>query len=253
MEIKIKYMSNNPIIGTLSEKSTHAFLKKYIEPNEKYHERPLMGYVCDVFDGFQIFEIQTTQFSRLREKLKLFLQKYDVTIVYPVYASKSISWVERKTGEVVENKKSSIRKHKYDIFEEIYCIRDLLNNPRLHIKIILLSGIEYKYLDGKGKYNKIKASKLDKIPSKVIEVVNYQNKTDFYEYLPFKKDEKFTLEDLKTKTGINKNTCNMMLKIFRENLNIVERVGKIGNAFLYQINPTEEIIYFSEEDDAVIY
>lgn len=247
-------MNNNPIIGTLSEKSTHAFLKKFIEPNEAYHEKPLFGYVCDIFDGTQIYEIQTAQFSRLREKLTLFLQEYDVTIVYPMYVSKSISWVDKETGEVVENKKSSIRRHKYQIFDELYCIRDLLDNPKLHIKIILLSGIEYKYLDGRGKYKKVKASKIDKIPSKIVDVIDYNSKYDFFEYLPFDDNEQFTLEDLKNKTGIDKNTCNMMLKIFRENLDLVKRVGKQGKAYLYQINTkSDNALLFYEDDGGVIY
>lgn len=246
-------MNSNPIIGTLSEKSTHAYLKKYIEPNEAFHEKPLFGFVCDIFDGRQIYEIQTTQFSRLREKLILFLREYDVTIVYPVYASKSISWVDKNTGEIIENKKSSIKGHKQDLFAEAYCIRDLLDNPRLHIKIILLTGIEYKYLDGGGKYNKVKASKIDKIPTKIVEVIDYYSKYDFLQYLPFSNQEQFTLDDLKRKTGIDRNTCNMMLKIFRENLKIVQRIGKKGNAYLYQINTEGSIVFYPEEEDAVIY
>lgn len=58
-------MNNGPIIGTLSDKSTHAFLKRYIEPNKEYHEVPVMGkaflyrhkfknvFYLDEFDDFE--------------------------------------------------------------------------------------------------------------------------------------------------------------------------------------------------------
>ena len=36
-------------IGTLSEKTVHAILKNYYEPDEDYHEIPVNGYVADIY------------------------------------------------------------------------------------------------------------------------------------------------------------------------------------------------------------
>ena len=60
-------------IGTLSEKTVHAILKNYYEPDEDRQEIPIGNYVADIFAGGEIIEIQTRQFDKLRGKLSAFL------------------------------------------------------------------------------------------------------------------------------------------------------------------------------------
>ena len=36
-------------IGTLSEKTVHAILKNYYEPDEDRHEIPIQNYVADIY------------------------------------------------------------------------------------------------------------------------------------------------------------------------------------------------------------
>ena len=57
-------------IGTLSEKPLHKILKYYFEPDESKHEIKVFDSVADVFDGNEIFEIQTGGFLPLVKKLK---------------------------------------------------------------------------------------------------------------------------------------------------------------------------------------
>jgi len=68
-------------IGTLSEKTVHAILKNYYEPDEDRQEIPIENYVADIYADGEIIEIQTRQFNKLRDKLKAFLPLYPVTIV----------------------------------------------------------------------------------------------------------------------------------------------------------------------------
>ena len=37
-------------IGTLSEKTVHAVLKNYLQPDEDHHEIPIEGYVADIYN-----------------------------------------------------------------------------------------------------------------------------------------------------------------------------------------------------------
>ena len=60
-------------IGTLSEKTVHAILKNYYEPDEDHQEIPIENYVADIYTDGEIIEIQTAQFNRMREKLHAFL------------------------------------------------------------------------------------------------------------------------------------------------------------------------------------
>ena len=61
--------SHGKIIGTLGEKSLHAVLKRYYEPDRSCHEIPVGNYVADIVNQDGIFEIQTRGLSNLRPKL----------------------------------------------------------------------------------------------------------------------------------------------------------------------------------------
>ena len=65
-------------IGTLSEKTVHAILKNYYEPDEDRQEIPIENYVADIYADGEIIEIQTRQFNKLRDKLQTFLPLYPV-------------------------------------------------------------------------------------------------------------------------------------------------------------------------------
>ena len=56
-------------IGTLSEKLLHKILKFYVDNDQSHHEIPVFGKVADVFDGNEIFEVQTRAFERLYQSL----------------------------------------------------------------------------------------------------------------------------------------------------------------------------------------
>ena len=91
---------NNKGIGTLSEKTLHAVLKLYYEPDEDKHEVAMSGYYADIYNDKGIIEIQTRQLNKLRDKLSVFLQDYHVTVVYPLPFNKWLSWVNPDNGEV---------------------------------------------------------------------------------------------------------------------------------------------------------
>ena len=72
-------------IGTLGERSLHAVLKYWIEPDERRHEVKLpCGLVADIYDGERVVEIQTGSLYQLRGKLDRLLPFTPVTIVVPV-------------------------------------------------------------------------------------------------------------------------------------------------------------------------
>ena len=60
-------------IGVLSEKTVHAVLKNYYEPDEDKQEIPVEGMVADIYRDGEIVEIQTAHFNKLREKLARFM------------------------------------------------------------------------------------------------------------------------------------------------------------------------------------
>lgn len=222
-------------IGTLSEKSVHAVLKNFYAPNQDFHEVPIEGYVADIYTGKEIIEIQTRQFNRMRDKLTAFLPISPVTIVYPMTAKKILVWIDPETGEEVERRRSPMKSSIYDIFDELYKIKQFLTDPNLRIKMIFLEVEELKLLDGYGKDKKKRASKHDRVPLKLVSEMGIECKEDYMQFVPFELlEETFTAKDFAKEAKIHPKYASVVVHVLHY-MGILERVGKQGNAFIYKV------------------
>ena len=149
-------------IGVLSEKTIHAVVKNYLEPDPARQERQIGSYVADIYDGHEIMEIQTRSFRSLRDKLRLFLELCPVTVVYPIPAEKWLYWVDRESGERSGGRKSPKRGKPYDVFYELYQIKPYVLHPNFRLKLLLLSLEEYRFLDGWSRDRKKGSSRMDR-------------------------------------------------------------------------------------------
>lgn len=93
-------------IGTLGERSLHAVMKYWLDPDDSHHEIRLERCVADIFDGQQVTEIQTRGFSALRPKLERLLETYPVTVVHPLTWHKTLVWVDPASGETSKPRRS---------------------------------------------------------------------------------------------------------------------------------------------------
>ncbi|MFQ9801710.1 MAG: hypothetical protein ACLR23_25565 [Clostridia bacterium] len=93
----------------------------YIEPDESRHEVRVGTFIADIFQAEQnrIIEIQTRNFSALRQKLSYFVQDHKVTVVYPIARQKWMSWVDPATGEMSGRRKSPRKGEPWDALPEI--------------------------------------------------------------------------------------------------------------------------------------
>lgn len=227
-------MSQNQI-GTLSEKSIHSEIKNYLEPNKEYQEVKVGNYIADIKRDNEIFEVQTQQFKNLISKLNYYIKNgYDITVVYPLVQEKYINWIDPISTEIVERRKSSYKKYIQDIFKELYWIKDYIANEQIKLKIITLTAEEYKYLDGYGQNQKYKATKIDKVPSKIINEINIQSVNDFKIFLPDTLPKEFTSKDFQKYTRSRSKYLGSGLKILRK-IGVIKVVRKQGNAYVYEI------------------
>jgi hypothetical protein len=222
-----------PTIGTLAEKTVHAVLKNYYDPEEDHQEIPIDRYVADVFTGKEIFEIQTRQMFRMKGKLDAFLPQYPVSIVYPVPVVKTLYWLDPDTGEVSGGRKSPKKGMVYDVFAELDGIREYLDRPNLSIRVVLMNMTEYKLLCGRSKDRKhFGAERYDRIPTELVDEVVLTCPEDYMQFVPDTLPERFTAAEFGKEAHISKELAGYALRVLRQ-LGIVEKVGKVGNAFLY--------------------
>ena len=137
-------------IGTLKEKTLHAALKLYLEPDPLCREVGVGRFVADIVNPQGIMEIQTGGFGRLREKLDFFLKAYPVTLVYPVAGVKWLISVSQE-GTMSQKRKSPKPGGPWEILPELYRIRPLLGRPGLGFCVPVLEVEEYRLKDGRGR------------------------------------------------------------------------------------------------------
>ncbi|MBQ2880687.1 MAG: hypothetical protein IJE40_00315, partial [Clostridia bacterium] len=123
-------------IGTYSEGTLHAVLKKYYEPSSDRHELKVGKFVADIVCEDGIIEIQTRQLFRMKEKIKVFLEVSDVTVVHPIAAVKHVSWRDVATGEVSGRRKSPRKNTVYDAIGELYSLCDYVLNPGFRFVVV---------------------------------------------------------------------------------------------------------------------
>ena len=221
-------------IGTLQEKTVHAILKDYYAPDKEMQEIPIDGYVADIFTGTEIIEIQTANFNKMRSKLDCFLPDYPVTIVYPVPGIKWLCWIDEATGECSKPRKSNVKGSVYRAFYELYKIKSYLPDPNLHLCFPILELEEYRLLNGWSKDKKKGSCRYDRIPKALLDEIRFDRVEDYVQLIPYDLPEPFTAAEFGKAVKERREIAANVLHILHY-LHVLERCGKIGNAYTYRV------------------
>ena len=221
-------------IGTLSEKTIHAILKNYYQPNEDKQEMPIENFVADIYSDGEIIEIQTRQFNRMRDKLKAFLPLYPVTIVYPIPREKWLVWIDEESGELSKKRKSPVKGNPYMAFPELYKIKMFLKDPNIRLKLVFLDIEEYRLLNGWSRDRKKGSSRYDRIPTELVEEIDINCIRDYMQFVPYELEGEFTSKEFAKAAHISVSLAQTVLNILYY-VGTVTRTGKRGNQILYTV------------------
>lgn len=227
------------VIGIQKEKILHKTLKYYLDPDFHHHEikikKTTKGYLyADIYDGKMIYEIQTAGFDKLRDKLTNFLTTYEVTIVHPIPYKKNLYKIDEK-GEITGPKKSPKTGNVFEVFKELYKIKPYLKNPHLKLKILLINVDEYRLLTPKKYYHQKGYKKEIQIPKTLIAEIDLNCKEDYLKILnKAHLEEEFTSKSFAKTLKISLAKAQVALNILNY-LEIIQKVGKKGQSYLYQI------------------
>ena len=213
-KLKVLLKQNDPHgFGTLQEKTVHAVMKLYYEPNEDFHEVPVEGYIADIYAEGHIIEIQNGNFNRLRSKLAVFLPLYQVTVVLPIPHYKWVIWMEEETGELSKKHKSPVTGNVYHAFPELYKIKQYLGHPNLSFAFPLLDIDEYRLLNGWSKNRKRGSSRYDRMPLNLFDEVKVERTEDFLQLVPYELEEPFTVREFAQAVGIHRDLSGAVLPL----------------------------------------
>lgn len=220
-------------IGTLGEKTLHAVLKHYFEPDPSFHEIRCGAFYADIFNAEGITEIQTRSFNTLRRKLDFFLPLGAVRIVYPIAAVKYLRWIDPETGVVSPPRKSPKRSTSCECFYELYKIKPYLKHPNLHLCIVLLEIEELRLKNGWSADGKKGSSRFERIPLALISELNVTCPADYTRLLPNSLPARFTAADLRKHANLSVSKAQTAANVLHS-VGALSLCGKAGRAFLYE-------------------
>lgn len=234
-KLKVLLKQHDPHgFGTLQEKTVHAVMKLYYEPNIDYHEVPIEGYIADIYTGSRIIEIQNGNFNRLREKLKTFLPIYKVMVVLPIPHNKWLIYMDEDSGELSPRRKSPVTGSIYSAFPELYKIKDYLTHPNLSFAFPLIDMDEYKLLQKQGRGRRKKGTRYDRMPIALYDEIIFERTEDFIQIIPYELNDRFTTKEFAAAAHIHRDFAQLTLHILYH-MKLVERVGKKGREYLYEV------------------
>ena len=138
------------------------------------------------------------------------------------------------TGTEIIERKSPKKGNPYVAFKELYKIRPFLKNENLRFRFALIDMEEYRLLNGWSKDKKKGSERYDRIPVQFVEEVCIERREDYMQFIPFDLPEPFTTKDFSKSAKIPLSLAQTVLLILTD-LEIVDRVGKQGNSYLYKV------------------
>ncbi len=182
-------------IGTLSENSLHAEIKKILLQENDRIEEKVKQYIIDIVRGDALIEIQTSSFYKLKPKLTTLLCDYPIQIVHPIPVEK---WITRQDqgGGMLSRRKSPQRKSIFHVFNQLIYLTDFLIHPNLSLQVLLIHQDDFLMNDGKGSWRRKGWSLTDQHLIKIVDQYHLQSKEDYLDLLPPQLASSFTTSDL---------------------------------------------------------
>jgi len=219
-------------IGTKNESSLHRTLKFQYTGEGGKSEVEVGEYVADGIrkDG-EYIEVQTGSFAPLLKKVKEFASLGKVRIIHPVAMAKTIE-VYDSNNKLLYKRKSPAHGSYWDIFDALLHAPELPLIKGVTIEIALVEITEKRVKDGKGTWRRKGVSIQDKELSAWHESITLSKPKDYLRFIPFKKNEEFTVKSHSEKSKIKIEVSRKALYVLTK-MKAVKRTGKKGNAWVY--------------------
>lgn len=223
-------------IGLLGEKWQHQIIKRYLSEDPSDHEVRYADtrFVSDVRVGDEIFEVQTGSFSPMKQKLERYLTdpNLTVTVVHPLPAVRYLSWVDPETQAIGEARRVAGKRDPLLLLPLLYPLIplcDRIAEGRLRFRLLFLEVQDFKLLNGQAKNRKIGASRLERIPTELLEDRVFSSSADLAALLPSDLPDRMTVADFSRATCLRGVDAYSAVRVLTA-LGVFANDGKIGRA-----------------------
>lgn len=229
-------------IGTLNEKKLHTMLKFFVCDDKDCHEIKILpqgseetkrGYVADVLEDCDIFEIQTGHLYPLKNKIKFYLEEtdYNVTVVHPMTIKKWVNYMSPQDGTLLRRVISPKKEKPRDMLPELYSLIDFLGNRRLRFRALMVEAEEFRIGEKSGRRG---SQKYERIPTCLVDIVDFNTPADYLEYIPTGLPSLFTAAEFGKAAGYRGIDVYSALKVLIK-MGLIREDGKRGRAATYSI------------------
>jgi hypothetical protein len=216
----------------MNECSLHSKIKKvYSLPGDQF-EVKLDNYIVDLMRENLVIEVQTKNFSALKEKLQAVTEKHPVRLVYPLPEKKLITHVT-KDHKVLNTRKSPKKGKLTDLFRELVMIPNMICEENFSLEVLLIDEEEVRCDDGKGSWRRKGVSIKERILLKLNDRILFQNRSDYLRLLPEGLGQVFTNRELARQAKIPVSTARQMTYCLRKS-KIIQIAQKNGLEFRFQ-------------------
>lgn len=214
----------------MQETSLHAALKNWYTLEGDQQEVPVDGYLVDVVRGELLIEIQTRNFSALKDKLGVLLATHPVRLVHPIAREK---WIVRLPAKGAAQRRKSPRRGRLEhLFGELVRIPHLVGHPNFTLEVVFIQEEEVRREDGRGSWRRKGWSIADRRLLAVLDQVVLRTPQDFAALLPPGLAQPFTVRELAAHQGLPAHLAQKMAYCLRQ-IGVIQQTGKRGNAYLY--------------------
>ena len=219
-------------IGLLNEKPLHAALKRWVaQPGDQF-EVPVDGFVVDIVRRDLLIEIQTGNFSAVKEKVTDLVSRHRLRLVYPIAREKWLLKLPQEEGGEAERRKSPKRGQIEELFRELVSFPELLAERNFSLEVVFTEEEEVRRYDGRRRWRRRGWKTEERRLLSVVERRLFEGPKDAAALLPPGLPERFTTADLAQAIGRSRWWGQKMAYCLR-NVGVIEAVGRRGRSILY--------------------
>ena len=208
-------------------------LKNYLCPEKELQETEINGKICDAYRDGMIYEIQTGNFTHLKDKLGCFLTDHRVTVVYPLTVDRRIVRFDPVTSEVLSGRTSSKHGKRTDILPELYAIREFINDENLTIMIAFMRCTDIRPVKADNRPEK--KSAFITCPTELLFFESYSGADDIKALSPGMAPGTYGAKDVRAALGIRGGPDSWRALKMLLYTGYLKEAGKEGKAVKYTV------------------
>jgi len=222
------------------ESSLHQQLKDHYCHPAARQEVKLGRYRIDVMDEDRLIEIQHGSLAAIRDKVAHLLKQHQVLIVKPIVARKRLIKLKCKGGAVIDQRWSPKRGKLIDLFDELVYFTRVFPHPQLCLEAVLVQ-VEERRFPGRGRRRRKRPSDHQVEDIRLVQIdeaMRFESVSDLCSLLPKRLPRRFHTGHLAERLNVPRWNAQRIAYCLRQ-MNGIQRVGKQGNAYLYERRQTK--------------